>query len=104
LKLIALNRENVTFTKMDLTYLIKDKYDKQFAEQVSCVYNFVFEIILQVYAVPSITQAELHAGKLESGVPLPPAIRLTYEEKNTYKNTAKAFSLMDDFRVCFVLH
>lgn len=53
----------------------------------------------QVYKWPSITQSELRSGKLSNGEPLPPAIRLTYEEKNTYKSTAKAFGLMDDFRV-----
>jgi alpha-1,3-mannosyl-glycoprotein beta-1,2-N-acetylglucosaminyltransferase len=40
----------------------------------------------------------LRNNKLTDGSPLPAAIRLTYEDKNTYKTTAKAFRLMDDFR------
>lgn len=54
---------------------------------------------MQVYQWPSITQPELRNGQLQDGSPLPRAVRLTYEEKNTYKTTAKAFGLMDDFRV-----
>lgn len=70
---------------MDLSYLLKDNYDEMFVKQV--------------YSCPSITQSELAEGKFTDGKPLPPAVRLTYEEKNTYKNTAKAYKLMDDFRV-----
>lgn len=85
LKHIALNRQFVKFTDHDLSYLLRDKYDPQFMNQV--------------YSAPSITQKELRGGKLDTSEPLPPSVRLTYEERHTYKATAKAFSLMDDFRV-----
>lgn len=70
---------------MDLTYLLKDRYDGDF--------------VRRVYQWPSITQTELRSGQLSNGEPLPAAVRLTYEDKNTYKLTAKEFGLMDDFRV-----
>ncbi len=78
----------MAFTKQDLSYLLKEQYDREF--------------VGQVYNSPSITQTELRNGKLENGQPLPPSVRLTYENKNTYKVTAKTFGLMDDFRVSVI--
>lgn len=75
----------IPFTKMDLSFLLKEKYDQNF--------------IKNVYSWPSITQAELMAGHLTDGKPLPAAVRLTYSDKGTYKNTAKTLKLMEDFRV-----
>lgn len=34
LKHIALNKQSVKFTALDLSYLLKDTYDKQFAAEV----------------------------------------------------------------------
>jgi len=84
LKLIKLNNVSVPFTQMDLTFLLKEKYDQHF--------------IKNVYSWPSITQAELIAGHFTDGKPLPAAVRLTYSDKITYKNTAKTLKLMEDFR------
>uniref|UniRef100_A0A914WNW8 Alpha-1,3-mannosyl-glycoprotein 2-beta-N-acetylglucosaminyltransferase n=1 Tax=Plectus sambesii TaxID=2011161 RepID=A0A914WNW8_9BILA len=84
LRHIRLNDRFVKFSTMDLSYLVKDRYDSDF--------------VRRVYQWPSITQGELRGGKLNNGDPLPPAVRLTYEDKNTYKVTAKEFGLMDDFR------
>lgn len=38
LKHIALNTEFVPFTRMNLSYLLKDEYDKRFAEEVLYCY------------------------------------------------------------------
>jgi len=84
LKLIKLNNVTVPFTKMDLSFLLKHKYDERFVKDV--------------YSWPSITQAELMSSHFADGKPLPAAVRLTYGDKMTYKNTAKTLKLMDDFR------
>ena len=80
LKYIKLNTEYVYFTKMNLTYLLKDNYDISFVNQVyqSTVASF----------------SELKNEKvMASG-----AVRIPYYTRQAYKNTAKQFGLMDDFR------
>lgn len=84
LKHIVLNSQPVAFTQLDLSYLLKERYDPEF--------------LRQVYAAPTITQEELAAKALTNGQPFPDAIRLTYDNKNTFKTTAKSFGLMDDYR------
>ncbi len=85
LRHIVLNDHYVNFTSIDLSYLLKLNYDVDF--------------VRTVYQWPSITQSELRSGTLNNGDKLPSGVRLTYEDKNTFKTTAKAFKLMDDFRV-----
>nr|XP_012144756.1 PREDICTED: alpha-1,3-mannosyl-glycoprotein 2-beta-N-acetylglucosaminyltransferase isoform X2 [Megachile rotundata] len=80
LKYIKLNTEYVHFTKMNLTYLLKDNYD----------INFVNE----VYQSTVVSFLELKSGKVMT----PGAVRIPYYSRQAYKNTAKQFGLMDDFR------
>ncbi|XP_033364754.1 alpha-1,3-mannosyl-glycoprotein 2-beta-N-acetylglucosaminyltransferase [Bombus vosnesenskii] len=80
LKYIKLNTEFVHFTKMNLTYLLKDNYD----------INFVNE----VYQSTVVSFSELKSGKVVA----PGAVRIPYYSRQAYKNTAKQFGLMDDFR------
>lgn len=80
LKYIKLNTEFVHFTKMNLTYLLKDNYD----------INFVNE----VYQSTVVSFSELKNGKVVA----PGAVRIPYYSRQAYKNTAKQFGLMDDFR------
>ncbi|KAK1123384.1 hypothetical protein K0M31_008096 [Melipona bicolor] len=80
LKYIKLNTEFVHFTRMNLTYLLKDNYD----------INFVNE----VYQSTVVSFSELKSGKVVA----PGAVRIPYYSRQAYKNTAKQFGLMDDFR------
>ncbi|XP_006617701.1 alpha-1,3-mannosyl-glycoprotein 2-beta-N-acetylglucosaminyltransferase [Apis dorsata] len=80
LKYIKLNTEFVYFTKMNLTYLLKDNYD----------INFVNE----VYQSTVVSFSELKSGKVVA----PGTVRIPYYSRQAYKNTAKQFGLMDDFR------
>ncbi|XP_033337392.2 alpha-1,3-mannosyl-glycoprotein 2-beta-N-acetylglucosaminyltransferase [Megalopta genalis] len=80
LKYIKLNTEYVHFTKMNLTYLLKDNYD----------INFVNE----VYQSTVVSFLELKNGKVVA----PGAVRIPYYSRQAYKITAKQFGLMDDFR------
>ncbi|XP_003489416.1 alpha-1,3-mannosyl-glycoprotein 2-beta-N-acetylglucosaminyltransferase [Bombus impatiens] len=80
LKYIKLNTEFVHFTKMNLTYLLKDNYD----------INFVNE----VYQSTVVSFSELKSGKVVAAG----AVRIPYYSRQAYKNTAKQFGLMDDFR------
>ncbi|CAL7942362.1 unnamed protein product [Xylocopa violacea] len=80
LKYIKLNTQFVHFTRMNLTYLLKDNYD----------INFVNE----VYQSTVVSFSELKTGKVVA----PGAVRIPYYSRQAYKNTAKQFGLMDDFR------
>lgn len=80
LKYIKLNTQFVHFTKMNLTYLLKDNYD----------INFVNE----VYQSTVVSFSELKTGKVVASGP----VRIPYYSRQAYKSTAKQFGLMDDFR------
>ncbi|XP_031846565.2 alpha-1,3-mannosyl-glycoprotein 2-beta-N-acetylglucosaminyltransferase [Nomia melanderi] len=80
LKYIKLNTEYVHFTKMNLTYLLKDNYDINFVDEV--------------YQSTVVSFSELKNGKVVA----PGAVRIPYYSRQAYKNTAKQFGLMDDFR------
>ncbi|KAK0175286.1 hypothetical protein PV327_009047 [Microctonus hyperodae] len=80
LKFIKLNDQFVPFTKMNLTYLLKDNYDITFVNEV--------------YKSAVVTYAELKSGKIVASGP----VRIPYYTRQTYKNTAKMLGLMDDFR------
>ncbi|XP_076237692.1 alpha-1,3-mannosyl-glycoprotein 2-beta-N-acetylglucosaminyltransferase isoform X2 [Calliopsis andreniformis] len=80
LKYIKLNTKFVHFTGMNLSYLLKDNYD----------INFVNE----VYQSTVVSFSELKNEKVIA----PGAVRIPYYTRQAYKNTAKQFGLMDDFR------
>ncbi|KZC11364.1 Alpha-1,3-mannosyl-glycoprotein 2-beta-N-acetylglucosaminyltransferase [Dufourea novaeangliae] len=80
LKYIKLNTEHVYFTNMNLTYLSKDNYDMSFVNDV--------------YQSTVVSFSELKNGKVVA----PGAVRIPYYSRQAYKNTAKQFGLMDDFR------
>lgn len=80
LKFIKLNTQFVHFTKMNLTYLLKDNYDISFVNDV--------------YQSTVVSYLELKSGKVMATGP----VRIPYYTRQQYKNTAKQFGLMDDFR------
>ncbi|KAF7403512.1 hypothetical protein HZH68_006306 [Vespula germanica] len=80
LKFIKLNEKSVPFTKMNLTYLLKDNYDVSFMNEV--------------YHSTVITYSELKSGHII----IPGPVRILYYTRLSYKNTAKMLGLMDDFK------
>lgn len=80
LRYIKLNENPVEFTKMNLTYLLKQNYDKQFVDQV--------------YSCPVVTFEEIRRGLVTTKNP----VRIQYNTKDQYKRTAKLLGLMDDFK------
>lgn len=81
LKYIKLNEEFVPFSKMNLTYLMKDVYDKDF--------------IGAVYKCPVVNCEDLRNNIISFDGP----VRITYRKLNEYKIITKKLGLMDDFRV-----
>lgn len=82
LKYIKLSENFVAFSKKDLTYLLKDNYDKTFLNEV--------------YQTPIVTFEELRRGIVNSKGP----VRIQYNNRNQYKSAAKSLGIMDDFKVC----
>ncbi|XP_056638722.1 alpha-1,3-mannosyl-glycoprotein 2-beta-N-acetylglucosaminyltransferase [Diorhabda sublineata] len=80
LKFIKLNEEFVPFTKLNLTYLIKDNYDNDFVKKV--------------YQSPVVKYEDLRMDKVEYDVP----VRVIYKTKDEYKTITKKLGLMDDFK------
>lgn len=80
LKFIKLNDKFVPFTKKDHSYLKKDNYDVTFVKQV--------------YGTATVTLQQLLRGEITH----PDAVRITYTSKDTFKRTAKALGMMDDFK------
>lgn len=80
LKYIKLNEKFVPFTKMNLSYLIKDVYDAEF--------------IKTVYQSAVVSYQELKDNAIAYDGP----VRIVYHTKDTYKRTAKLLGLMDDFK------
>ncbi|XP_059140549.1 alpha-1,3-mannosyl-glycoprotein 2-beta-N-acetylglucosaminyltransferase-like isoform X2 [Physella acuta] len=80
LKFIKLNSEFVPFTKMDLSYLQKEKYDEIFTKKV--------------YSAPVLTGAEVRNGERSSDT----VVRVEYTNKESFKGLAKALGIMDDFK------
>ncbi|KAI1280389.1 Alpha-1,3-mannosyl-glycoprotein 2-beta-N-acetylglucosaminyltransferase [Halotydeus destructor] len=79
LKFIKLNDQSVPFTKMNMTYLLKENYDVAFLKKV--------------YGTAVVTVQELVKGDLEEG-----PLRLTYRSRESYKKTCKTLGLMDDLK------
>ncbi|NXX15070.1 MGAT1 acetylglucosaminyltransferase, partial [Podargus strigoides] len=80
LKYIKLNERFVPFTKLDLSYLKKEEYDRAF--------------LARVYAAPEVTLEELR----RDGRRQPGAVRLSYDGRDSFKALAKALGLMDDLK------
>ncbi|CAH1363916.1 unnamed protein product [Tenebrio molitor] len=80
LKYIKLNEKFVPFTKMNLSYLVKDVYDKEF--------------IRDVYQSVIVSYQELKDGKIAHEGP----VRIVYRTKDEYKLITKKLGLMDDFK------
>ncbi|XP_045483317.1 alpha-1,3-mannosyl-glycoprotein 2-beta-N-acetylglucosaminyltransferase [Harmonia axyridis] len=80
LKYIKLNEDFVPFTKMNLTYLLKDNYDEDF--------------INAVYQSAIVTYEDLREGKILSEGP----VRVIYRTKEEFKRRSKMLGLMDDFK------
>ncbi|XP_063371063.1 alpha-1,3-mannosyl-glycoprotein 2-beta-N-acetylglucosaminyltransferase-like [Cydia amplana] len=79
LRYIVLNSEFVEFTKMDLSYLLKENYDRNFTKYV--------------YSLPESTAEEVRQGAAPA-----PAVRVSYSNPKTFHKAAKRLGLMDDFR------
>ncbi|XP_015604303.1 alpha-1,3-mannosyl-glycoprotein 2-beta-N-acetylglucosaminyltransferase [Cephus cinctus] len=80
LKFIKLNDQFVPFTKMNLTYLLKNNYDSAFEREV--------------YQSTVVDYTELKSGSIVTKGP----VRIIYHTRQDYKHTAKMLGLMDDFR------
>ncbi|XP_026474670.1 alpha-1,3-mannosyl-glycoprotein 2-beta-N-acetylglucosaminyltransferase [Ctenocephalides felis] len=80
LKYIKLNEKFVPFRSMNLTYLMKDKYDVMFLKEV--------------YTSAVVGYSELRSNQIVNEGP----VRIPYHTKDIYKRTAKILGLMDDFR------
>jgi len=66
---------------MDLSYLLKQNYDKTF--------------LSQIYSYAVVTFDELRRGSV---VTKNEPVRIQYNTKDQYKRTAKLLGLMDDFK------
>ncbi|KAG7174647.1 Alpha-1-3-mannosyl-glycoprotein 2-beta-N-acetylglucosaminyltransferase-like, partial [Homarus americanus] len=80
LKQIHLNDAYVPFSKMNLTYLLKEQYDPVFEQQVQSS---------QVVSIIDIKSDRLTKGN---------TYRLIYHTKDNFKKMTKALGLMDDFK------
>lgn len=80
LKYIYLNELPVDFTKLNLTYLLKNEYDNNFVEMV--------------YRAPLVSINELKNKQISHNDP----VRIIYYTKNNLKSLTKLFGLMDDFK------
>ncbi|KYQ50176.1 Alpha-1,3-mannosyl-glycoprotein 2-beta-N-acetylglucosaminyltransferase [Trachymyrmex zeteki] len=80
LKYIKLNEQFVPFTKMNLSYLLKDNYDIAFVNQV--------------YQSTVVSYSELKSGNIVA----PGPVRIPYYTRQSFKNITKLLGLMDDFR------
>ncbi|KAJ0055148.1 hypothetical protein NL108_011176 [Boleophthalmus pectinirostris] len=80
LRYIKLNTEFVPFTKQDLSYLLKNKYDEKF--------------IIEVYSAPLVRIEELQGGKLKE----PGPYRVQYSSRDSFKVFARNLGAMDDLK------
>ncbi|XP_014212920.1 alpha-1,3-mannosyl-glycoprotein 2-beta-N-acetylglucosaminyltransferase [Copidosoma floridanum] len=81
LKFIELNNKKVDFSKHDLKYLLKENYDAKF--------------IKKVYQLKEVNYLELNSNKLPI---IQSEYRISYDSRQSYKNIARMFGLMDDFK------
>ncbi|XP_032533399.1 alpha-1,3-mannosyl-glycoprotein 2-beta-N-acetylglucosaminyltransferase isoform X2 [Chiroxiphia lanceolata] len=80
LKFIKLNDRFVPFTRLDLSYLKKDEYERSF--------------LPRVYSAPEVRVEELQGNRRRDLG----AVRLQYSGRDAFKAFAKALGLMDDLK------
>uniref|UniRef100_A0A3B1K1I4 Alpha-1,3-mannosyl-glycoprotein 2-beta-N-acetylglucosaminyltransferase n=1 Tax=Astyanax mexicanus TaxID=7994 RepID=A0A3B1K1I4_ASTMX len=80
LRFIKLNTESVPFTKTDLSYLEKKKYDEDFVKEV--------------YSAPVVTVEDLQSGKLSG----PGPFQVQYSSPESFKTLARNLGVMDDLK------
>ncbi|XP_018609913.1 alpha-1,3-mannosyl-glycoprotein 2-beta-N-acetylglucosaminyltransferase b [Scleropages formosus] len=81
LRYIKLNTEFVPFTKLDLSYLVRETYDEKFEKDV--------------YGAPLVKIEELQqGGTLKGGGPF----RVQYSSRDSFKVLARNLGVMDDFK------
>ncbi|XP_039976793.1 alpha-1,3-mannosyl-glycoprotein 2-beta-N-acetylglucosaminyltransferase b [Xiphias gladius] len=81
LRYIKLNTQFVPFTKQNLSYLLKEKYDEKF--------------IKEVYSVPLVKIEELQQGGNLRG---PGPYRVQYSSRDSFKVFARNLGVMDDLK------
>uniref|UniRef100_UPI0037E9B4C5 alpha-1,3-mannosyl-glycoprotein 2-beta-N-acetylglucosaminyltransferase b n=1 Tax=Semicossyphus pulcher TaxID=241346 RepID=UPI0037E9B4C5 len=81
LRYIKLNTEFVPFTKLDLSYLLKDKYEVTF--------------IKEVYSAPLVKIEDLQQGGSLKG---PGPYRVQYSSRDSFKVFARNLGVMDDLK------
>ncbi|XP_070778340.1 alpha-1,3-mannosyl-glycoprotein 2-beta-N-acetylglucosaminyltransferase b isoform X2 [Enoplosus armatus] len=81
LRYIKLNTEIVPFTKQDLSYLLKEKYDEKF--------------IKEVYSAPLVKIEDLQQGGSLKG---PGPYRVQYSSRDSFKVFARNLGVMDDLK------
>ncbi|KAI7798489.1 alpha-1,3-mannosyl-glycoprotein 2-beta-N-acetylglucosaminyltransferase b [Triplophysa rosa] len=81
LRYIKLNIELVPFTKLDLSYLVRERYDEDFNKDV--------------YSAPLVKVEELqHGGSLKGSGPF----RVQYSSRDSFKVLARNLGAMDDLK------
>lgn len=80
LRYIKLNTEFVPFTKLDLSYLVREKYDEN--------------INKKVYSAPLVKVEELQQGSLKGSGPF----RVQYSSRDSFKVLARNLGAMDDLK------
>ncbi|XP_062302196.1 alpha-1,3-mannosyl-glycoprotein 2-beta-N-acetylglucosaminyltransferase b [Osmerus eperlanus] len=81
LRYIKLNTEFVPFTKQDLSYLLKEKYDENFVKEV--------------YSAPQVKIEDLQQG---GGLRGTGPYRVQYSSRDTFKVLARNLGVMDDLK------
>uniref|UniRef100_A0A3Q1EP91 Alpha-1,3-mannosyl-glycoprotein 2-beta-N-acetylglucosaminyltransferase n=1 Tax=Acanthochromis polyacanthus TaxID=80966 RepID=A0A3Q1EP91_9TELE len=81
LRYIKLNTEFVPFTKQDLSYLLKEKYEEKY--------------IKEVYSAPLVKIEELQQGGTLKG---PGPYRVQYSSRDSFKVFARNLGVMDDLK------
>ena len=87
LRFIKLSQSNVDFTKHDLTFLLKDNYDRRLRTLLDRL------PVVKMSDLRNINRNESN----RSDTP-PRAVRILYRTRTEFKNYAKALNLMDDFK------
>ncbi|XP_058795569.1 alpha-1,3-mannosyl-glycoprotein 2-beta-N-acetylglucosaminyltransferase isoform X2 [Phymastichus coffea] len=80
LQYIKLNEQFIPFSKLNLTFLIKEYYDVSFVNKV--------------YKSEVVSYTDL----INEKVGFDESVRISYYTRQSYKNTARLFGLMDDFK------
>ena len=88
LKFIVLNDNPVAFLQKDLTYLLKDKYDKDMSKLLAKLESVPVQN-LKSFAVE-------HQNSDSSENPI--SIKVIYKTKNEFKAAVKVLGIMDDFK------